>query len=727
MSIKYVVPLRPGGDKDQSPFQLYSMGFLEAVEAFKLIGPMPRDPFELVLKPGRIARERIICRGLKLFLGPTKILPEILKNLYRHIVVVVSSSLEIETAANSAISNCGFPVLHLRSFEQPFDRIKLRNHLATMASIWQEHPDQNNFGRLLGKVVAETRDEPEVVCASFVNLNHFVTQPNVTALHGVNCFQACDNILYEDRSTEKYFKYISDSAGVIKDIRRQVFEADGAAKQLCGTDLILAVPSVSKMWAGAIDEQKLPGSRKARKLLKHMLRQLVERKTFPFVIPPELTEPLRQGEPVIRTIFELKNIHRLELECTTAALAIRAASNFVPVVRLVASHNGAQDELNRLASARRTSIITSPHKMNGLVSKLSKRLAQDIPADILNTIGEAARIKIVSDAPLEWMEINGMPLMLAADVSRIPATPGDLCMQQLLTANEVIVPVDQFQQVLLVRSFADDDPVRPLCEEMLKRQAVNNPSFPAVRVVDVKNRQELVKALHEFAGAVMIFDGHGKYLKHHQQGKLVLSEDSVDPWTLRSEARVPPVVMLSACDTQPLDGWHWTSAAGFLASGALTVVGTAMPVDGAHSAKFVSRLLSRMGTDIVQLMARPWKSFRWSEILPRLQRSQFAWDAIMQLRGLGVIEMTDGEVDAELSEIYKSILVRGDWIGSLTECVGRFSRQPVSGMELLSKHCAFGESLAYVQLGNPEMIVGCDPHDTDREAGMMKMPAFELR
>ena len=66
----------------------------------------------------------------------------------------------------------------------------------------------------------------------------------------------------------------------------------------------------------------------------------------------------------------------------------------------------------------------------------------------------------------------------------------------------------------------------------------------------------------------MIFDGHGRGNADTGIATLRIGKEDVDVWHLRGEARIPPIVILSACDTQGIDASsHATVGTGFLAAG----------------------------------------------------------------------------------------------------------------------------------------------------------------
>jgi hypothetical protein len=99
------------------------------------------------------------------------------------------------------------------------------------------------------------------------------------------------------------------------------------------------------------------------------------------------------------------------------------------------------------------------------------------------------------------------------------------------------------------------------------------PAFKVnVRFVDVLNEDEFVAAIHSFDGAMMIFDGHGSYDDEIGSGTIVIGGKAVDTWQLRKRCVLPPIVIFSACDTQPVDGSHSSVATAAFSLDAQTVL-----------------------------------------------------------------------------------------------------------------------------------------------------------
>jgi hypothetical protein len=171
---------------------------------------------------------------------------------------------------------------------------------------------------------------------------------------------------------------------------------------------------------------------------------------------------------------------------------------------------------------------------------------------------------------------------------------------------------------------------------------------------------------------------------------------------------MPPIVILSACDTHPFDRSHATVANGFLACGATAVVATALPIRAPQAARFVMRLINRAvhyGA-IVNSMGR---AVTWSSIVGGVLRLELVTDLLRGFEGdKGFDEDTRGEL---LLGTHKDLqLMRPDWFERLRDQVIATGAVDLSGWETrLPDLIAASDAIRYLHLGNPESILVSSP------------------
>jgi hypothetical protein len=265
--------------------------------------------------------------------------------------------------------------------------------------------------------------------------------------------------------------------------------------------------------------------------------------------------------------------------------------------------------------------------------------------------------------------------------------------------------------VLVLRSFAPHDPIRNDLENavgLMKRIASKDGDQRVeLRFTDVKSEDDVLAALQSFEGALLIFDCHGSHYGGDEYGSLRIGGRNLDPRQLRGRARIPPAVVMSACDTHPLDGSHASVAAALLAAGARTVLGTTMPVTSSYAASFVARLVLRLNEWLPAALGRPPHMARWSSLVSGLQ-----WRVHMT----ELLETVDGKSGIHLSQAARqSIAIRvgmkieegvEDWYDELLSLVASESDADLQSIrEAVTRWATITDALKYIQLGNPESLV----------------------
>jgi hypothetical protein len=226
-----------------------------------------------------------------------------------------------------------------------------------------------------------------------------------------------------------------------------------------------------------------------------------------------------------------------------------------------------------------------------------------------------------------------------------------------------------------------------------------------IKYVDVTSVEDVLRALEGFRGAIMIFDGHGEHTEAEDIGALLVGNERLVPWDLRGKVRVPPIVILSACDTQALDGSHVTTANGFLNGGARTVLGTVLPVDAFQAAFFVGRLILRILELVPVMTGDGGRSVRWSEIVSGLQRMLFSTELIFALKArFPVIFEQFHAVQMKANVLINS----GDpeWYEKFVAFISETCHIPEAVvLDVVRRSLALPECLKHVQMGNPEAII----------------------
>lgn len=333
-------------------------------------------------------------------------------------------------------------------------------------------------------------------------------------------------------------------------------------------------------------------------------------------------------------------------------------------------------------------------------------------------------IKIISNLPLEWTNLNGLPLMLRHNTSRVFSTPGFIKEKILTNNHEIKLTINDFSKILVISSFGPDDQIRQHMQQEIEKtmrifdseefpkliqEAVKNgayvPDFkPEIVFRSISNKAELITALSEYRYALVIFDMHGGH-DSDSHGYLKLADGKLYPQELAGAAQIPPIVILSACDTSPADRNHFNVANAFLCAGAVSVLASTYPILSKDAAVYISRLYKRIRLYLPERILHKQHSLRWSDFITganrRIYFSYFMRHIYKKYKiEKSIIEDIGNKTNYILEAYPDSFLSK---IIYLFEAHTSLNNQVI--LDELNMHFTFAECMNYVQIGRPEKIL----------------------
>ncbi|WP_426127913.1 CHAT domain-containing protein [Pararhizobium sp. PWRC1-1] len=394
-----------------------------------------------------------------------------------------------------------------------------------------------------------------------------------------------------------------------------------------------------------------------------------------------------------------------ELTAQTLAVSLRAASTLASSIRLPNGVNKTSELRDFTGYASGGGSSGGTNKAERVFRSVQESLARHTPAPLVEIISSShTGVKLIADAPLEWLPIGDLPMSIALDVSRIPATPGNLMMMQLARTQTLYLPPKAFEEVLVVSSFAQTDPIRNDVRQAMDVFAGNSKQSLKFRQVSVSTSDEFVAAVNDFHGAMMIFDGHGSHDKNSGVGALHIGSEAVDIWELRGRMRPPPVVVLSACDTQSPDRTHATAGAGFLTCGATSVVGTFLPVRSKSAALFAARLALRAAWYTQAVVGGAKRPILWSEVVGGMLRLDFLSDLMGVLEKKNLVDAD--QAFATRTSVNMLVHTRDPdwWPQAKLKLRAAIGCDEETLKKLISRTVAEGDSIRYTHIGNPDLL-----------------------
>ncbi|MCC8952721.1 hypothetical protein H8B02_04330 [Bradyrhizobium sp. Pear77] len=320
-----------------------------------------------------------------------------------------------------------------------------------------------------------------------------------------------------------------------------------------------------------------------------------------------------------------------ELDLNTELISALTASEFSVGARLPNEINRTIGSVRSFAQQYRSK-ERSPRKRLLAFRQVQARLAGAVPAEFMSLIKRSeSGIRIISDAHLEWLDVDGLPLFIRKNCSRIPVTPGNLFVDHLASKRRVHLAPGDFSSVLVLSALKREDPIASLLEMAF---GVFEPRWRDNLTVIYKivtSEAELVDALNGFEGPMVIFDGHGSHTAD-ESAKLHLGNEAVDVWGLRDRIHnIAPIVVLSACDTHAADRNHATTANGFMSLGARAVLSSVFPLNAVDAASFAARLVYRVSEFIPSAIRAFDRAITWTEVISGLIRMQLLTDYLKLL------------------------------------------------------------------------------------------------
>jgi hypothetical protein len=717
--ITYVVVLPADADKSDTPFQGFAFRLQAVTKAIDSILQLPATFVEMHLPREDVIVERAVTGGYQIIPLDVGALERLPVYPAARFVVLISGPGTDEAAASYA-ARSKLPILHVTTaVPSPIPRLDelTREHL-------QAHCERaiafirERYGSLvvpeLGLPVRETP-----LALHYTASDHFLTSPNELALESLGYLLETResplkamNVLPSGNTEEvnaPYAKLILDSAKVLASVRTAAIARSIPVPGRTAVDLILTAPAVYHHIGPELLRPELPEAE--RKTLGILMRELRRQRFYPQLVlkDDEMTRVFRSTNA-----RALLSVRKAELNLYTGVVAARACGYAAPVLRLPPGVNQMRSQLGDLA---RCVAGRGPRKGVKL-SKLARRIGNSFRSIIdpshlamIEELPAHAAVKLITDAPLEIVPVGNLPLGLRFVCTRIPVTPGNLLTSHALGCRPIHLEVADLSRVLIINAFQPGDPLRGLLRFSLTESLLTAPRRLDIEWVDVDGVDSFRSALNSFDGRIVLFDGHGSYSRKLGHGVLRLGEEDVDIWSLTNQVRVPPIVILSACDTHPMDGTQATVANAFLMLGAQTVLASLVPLDGIQAAILVGRLMLRLAMYLPEVEQTPIFPLRWSEIVTGMLRMSYITDVLAALQRAGWKQLTSERTQViQLAANDFINYLHPEWFEKTLELIA-----DVTGIgldEVKEAHLTkayFVETLHYVQLGNPEEIMVVRP------------------
>jgi CHAT domain len=476
---------------------------------------------------------------------------------------------------------------------------------------------------------------------------------------------------------------------LVSEARRHLGSYAGA----CGH--ILCCPAINKKGTERIFKRTVPG-----RVLKAVYAAKAE-DFLTYVSPRDF-----RSEEQFQSFKALMTYQSLENAYLSTVLALYAVSYRKPVLRVPHLGSGL---FGRLRHLRATYSAGNRQAFARDLQKFCHMLLNSLPRQVQDFMRStpSGDLKLISDLPMEWLALDGVPLMFLRSLSRLPLTPGNGLFAHFNACREDLhMGPREAKRILITNCLRPDDPLYPFPRAFAEVTAgMGVPGSYA----EPANLTEYAAALRAHSPYILVHWGHGSYDRDLDRGYLHIRDERTEVWDLR-EAAVPPIVLLAACETAAIAETHNTPANGWLALGARSVLASYFPVE----ADLTTALFSRIFANLLEAVHGRQQLGSWAAVVSHtlsLNRYLDFFYGFNEWRRSRRLPPTPGEVILEYTYLWNRL--RCPPAEAYQRCpqllimaMERFgSELAASFREYVSSGITLPHTMFFSHLGAPETII----------------------
>jgi len=258
---------------------------------------------------------------------------------------------------------------------------------------------------------------------------------------------------------------------------------------------------------------------------------------------------------------------------------LMSSFNFAPNVRFPILGKSIYRELSFIGPNNFNKFLTlkSQLKLSDTISKIGNKISKSILSDEFKKYLKNRNSQIVSltDLPIEWLEIDEVPLCFSHDITRLPETNFNNHLNSFAFNSLIDFSIKKniINKTLVILGANDDEFIKwhKLIFDLAKKE-----SF----IVEIcTNINELIHAIKKHNPEFLIIDTHGGFDEVSKQTYLKIGKEKLTQDIIILNNISAPLIFLSACGTAPTYGTFNPIANSFLQMGAKSVTSTYLPVE----------------------------------------------------------------------------------------------------------------------------------------------------
>ena len=306
----------------------------------------------------------------------------------------------------------------------------------------------------------------------------------------------------------------------------------------------------------------------------------------------------------------INHFHADRLDFLDLVAYLHCSFKFSPYLRLPIICKSINTELSFVGTKNNIQLAYAKDRnaYDKAIHKVGETMAEKLLAPKTAKMLEnmPAQIVAMTDLPIEWMEVNGVPLGFTHDVCRMPETPSSGLLMHYGIArfyNLYRISEDILTKTLLVYGCR---------ENAFKKWQEKADIYAGV----LGAKAEVCQSLEEFENAVkkhkpefLIIDTHGGADLQNHQSFIYMGDEKVYPKDIAERGICARLVFISACNTAPCYNDFNTVANALLEVGASAVTSSYLPLDVDESSMLYIRILNQLNIAAKQDIHRNWLAF----------------------------------------------------------------------------------------------------------------------
>lgn len=289
---------------------------------------------------------------------------------------------------------------------------------------------------------------------------------------------------------------------------------------------------------------------------------------------------------------------------------LHCSMRFSPYLRLPIMGKNINSELSFVGIKNIEKLATSPSKNKSIrkaMETIGKKITSEavVPSTIEMLQKSVTQIVAMTDLPIEWMMIDGVPLGFSHDVCRIPETPAVGMLSQYVECKFIPfnIPKDILKHTLVIFGNEEDAFVKA------QESVVALSKVLGFNIRKCLTKEAFFNTIKEIDPLLLIVDTHGGVDEDNHQSYLKMGNEVITGDDVVKSDIHPRLVFLSACNTFTTYNTVSTIANAFFQVGAAAVTTSYMPVLIEPATTLYTRLLNNLNIAASQNVHRNWLAF----------------------------------------------------------------------------------------------------------------------